>query len=107
MIYQNKWRKIARQRILKQQGGRCFYCYKPLKTGTLEHIRPQCKGGTDNDNNLSVACRACNNAKGSMSVGLFRKFIKSDYTVHYGRRKIYLRGMRAEKRILNYVGIGE
>lgn len=107
MIFRNKWRRIARQRILKQQDGRCFYCYKPLKAGTLEHIRPQCRGGTDNDSNLSVACQACNSAKGNMSVSLFRKFIKSDFTIHWARRKIFLRGMRAEKRILIYVGIGE
>jgi len=105
MIYRNRWRKISRQRILIEQNNRCIYCHCPLSEGTLEHIRPQKDGGTDDNDNLSVACLECNRAKGCMSVGKFKKCIKSNISSHWSRRKIHIAGMRAERNILRFVGL--
>lgn len=47
--------------------GRCEYCLSPEKysTGTfsVEHIVPTSLGGTDESQNLALACQACNNFK--------------------------------------------
>lgn len=103
-VRKNKWRRVARQSILINQKGRCVYCYQPLQIGTLEHIKPQKDGGTDDRCNLAVACQSCNQAKGCMSVGKFRKQIKNKISIHWARRKIFVRGMRAERNIMRYVG---
>jgi 5-methylcytosine-specific restriction endonuclease McrA len=49
---------------------RCVYCDFDGTTGllaahqlTVDHIRPKCKGGTDEPNNLAAACCACNGIK--------------------------------------------
>jgi 5-methylcytosine-specific restriction endonuclease McrA len=53
--------------------GRCIHCNKkllfslsgePLSEGSLEHILPQTHGGTDDLNNLAIACKRCNHQKG-------------------------------------------
>lgn len=46
---------------------RCFYCQRPLErdTATLDHLHPRSKGGTDDPENLVLACRPCNRAKGA------------------------------------------
>jgi hypothetical protein len=46
---------------------RCEYCRAPEllfnSSFEVEHIRPLAHGGTDDDWNLALACRACNGAK--------------------------------------------
>lgn len=53
--------------------GRCIHCRSrhsiqpdgtPVSDATLEHILPQCHGGTDALENLAVACARCNSDKG-------------------------------------------
>ena len=53
--------------------GKCIHCNRRLameisgvvkSTATLEHIVPRNHGGTDELENLAVACRRCNNTKG-------------------------------------------
>ena len=53
--------------------GRCIHCQKkllfslsgePLSEGSLEHILPKVHGGSDEVDNLAIACRRCNNQKG-------------------------------------------
>lgn len=55
--------------IQKQAGNRCGYClssqqyvYGPLE---IDHIFPQSLGGTDDEENLWLACRMCNSFKSS------------------------------------------
>lgn len=105
MVYRSIWRKVSRKRILIKQDNRCYYCFEPMKEGTLDHVKPQCKGGTDSDDNLVVACRPCNLAKGAMSKGQFKKFIKTSWSMHYARRRIWLAEMRAVRNIFRYVGV--
>lgn len=50
-------------------GDRCGYCRSPqhLVLGPLEieHLIPTARGGTDVESNLWLACRMCNNYKGT------------------------------------------
>ena len=56
-----------RQRVREQAGNRCGYCLSPqhLVLGTLEieHLVPRGRGGSDDEWNLWLACRLCNNHK--------------------------------------------
>ena len=40
-------------------------CVLTIETATLEHIYPLSKGGLDNANNYTLACKPCNNARGN------------------------------------------
>lgn len=57
-----------RARVREQAGNRCGYCLSLQKyvLGILEieHIIPKAKGGTDDEENLWLACRLCNGYKG-------------------------------------------
>ena len=53
--------------------GKCIHCRKklalamdgaPLNGATLEHIVPKNHGGTDELDNLAIACARCNSEKG-------------------------------------------
>jgi 5-methylcytosine-specific restriction endonuclease McrA len=53
--------------------GKCLHCKAKLHvtlTGrlvgkaTIEHIIPQCYGGTNELTNIALACKTCNNQKG-------------------------------------------
>ena len=68
--------KIAdtlRARVRAQAGNRCGYClthqeYVPWVL-EIEHIVPRSKGGTDDEENLWLACRSCNLFKSSQIHG--------------------------------------
>jgi hypothetical protein len=54
----------VRARVRAQAGNRCGYClarqeYVPWLL-EIEHIVPVSKGGTDDEENLWLACRSCN-----------------------------------------------
>ena len=57
----------VRQRIREQADNRCGYCLNPqhLVLGTLEieHLIPRSRGGSDEEDNLWLACRLCNSFK--------------------------------------------
>jgi hypothetical protein len=60
-------RKI-RLRLLKGKPTcKCHWCPTiiDLDSSTLEHIIPLDRGGLDNDNNRTLACKPCNNRRGS------------------------------------------
>ncbi len=63
-----------REKVRQQAGNRCGYClaYQEFVLGVLEmeHIVPVAAGGSDDEENLWLACRACNNAKGTKMEGL-------------------------------------
>jgi hypothetical protein len=63
-----------RARIRAQAGDRCGYCqsaqryvFAPLE---IDHIIPTARGGTDEEENLWLACRMCNGFKGDRTHGL-------------------------------------
>jgi len=63
--------ETLRERIRAQAGEQCGYCRSLQKyiLGLLEieHIIPKAKGGTDDEDNLWLACRLCNGYKGTQT----------------------------------------
>ena len=49
----------------RKQRNRCYLCHKLMgRDRTLDHILPQSKGGTDEPENVALAHKSCNSAKG-------------------------------------------
>ena len=61
-------------RIRRQADNRCGYCQSHQKyvMGRLEidHLIPRSKGGSDDEENLWLSCRLCNNAKRDQTHGV-------------------------------------
>ncbi|MBZ0294901.1 MAG: HNH endonuclease [Anaerolineae bacterium] len=61
--------RALRERVRQQAGDRCGYCLSAQRYvfGSLEveHLIPRALGGTDEEINLWLACRFCNNYKGA------------------------------------------
>lgn len=51
-----------RQVVFSRDGGRCVYC-ESTESLCLDHMVPIQKGGTDEKDNLAVACKRCNSGK--------------------------------------------
>ena len=56
-----------KEAVARRAGGCCEYCCSQARFSpdpfSIEHIRPRSKGGTDEDDNLALACQGCNNRK--------------------------------------------
>jgi 5-methylcytosine-specific restriction endonuclease McrA len=63
-----KWKLFAGSAVKP-----CRYCRRALTFGeaTLDHLKPQSKGGGWELSNLALACVACNNARGVIPVADF------------------------------------
>lgn len=55
--------KPARNSIYARDGHKCQYCGATRKL-TIDHVIPKSKGGSDDWDNLVVACSSCNIKKG-------------------------------------------
>ncbi|HTP29101.1 MAG TPA: HNH endonuclease [Anaeromyxobacteraceae bacterium] len=64
---------MARTRYCLAVAGKCIHCNRRLLvsqigdligTASIEHIVPRTHGGTDDLENLALACAACNGEKG-------------------------------------------
>lgn len=69
-----KYETISLQRLYIRDKGECYLCgkhlvlnedYNRLDAPTIEHVIPICKGGTNTWDNVKLACRKCNDAKGT------------------------------------------
>lgn len=60
-----------REYLLEKFSRRCAYCGTEGIPLEIEHIVPRSRGGTNRVSNLTLACRECNIAKGSMSIREF------------------------------------
>ena len=60
--------KALRQRLAQAPGYRCGYCQTQERVSgiplTIEHLTPRSLGGSDDEENLWLLCRLCNEAKG-------------------------------------------
>ena len=58
---------IYKHELYGQQEGKCAGCnyHFPFRNMTIDHIRPQSKGGDDRKDNLQLLCNACNSTKGT------------------------------------------
>jgi 5-methylcytosine-specific restriction endonuclease McrA len=73
----------VRHAVLRRDGSLCRYC--GIECGSqfdLDHVYPSSLGGKTTVNNLVVACRPCNRAKGAR-VGIWPKPVT--YYRWYGR----------------------
>jgi 5-methylcytosine-specific restriction endonuclease McrA len=62
--------------IWEKSQGRCWYCGKqcnPFTDMHIDHIRARAKGGSDDIDNLVIACVACNIEKRDLYVYEFRR----------------------------------
>jgi hypothetical protein len=55
-------KRMWRQSIKEKWNHTCAYCGN-TKNLTIDHIIPQCKGGTDLLENVICCCKECNNSK--------------------------------------------
>src|SRR5579883_3463844 len=60
-----------REYVLEKFERTCAYCGKQNVPLQIEHIQPKARGGTDRVSNLTLACEACNQAKGTQEVRIF------------------------------------
>lgn len=60
----------VKTRLYRANGGRCAFCLKeaPFHKMTLDHKVPKSRGGSDEESNLTVACRSCNASKGNRTL---------------------------------------
>lgn len=63
----------VREYLLEKWGRECAYCGAKDKPLQVEHIIPKSKGGSNRPSNLTLACKCCNQAKGSRPVEEFLK----------------------------------
>lgn len=117
----------TRELVQARAGNSCEYCkmhqrYYPRWTFHVEHILPRQHGGTEQPENLALACHLCNRKKGPNLSGidpeskkLIRLFnprtdvwedhfrLESDEVVvgltDIGRATVYVLGMNAETRV--------
>jgi 5-methylcytosine-specific restriction endonuclease McrA len=60
-----------REYLLEKCGRECAYCTKKDTPLQIEHIDPKANGGSNRINNLTLACRPCNQEKGWQSLADF------------------------------------
>ena len=65
-----RWRDL-RDRIYERDGRQCQYC-GDTNDLTCDHIVPLLRGGTNDESNLTIACRPCNSSKGDKLLSEWR-----------------------------------
>ena len=68
------WRKGLKQELMKRQDNTCVYCgYRRIaRTLDIDHMIPAVRGGSNDESNLQVICRPCNQRKGLQTDQEFR-----------------------------------
>jgi len=61
----------VREYLLEKWGRTCAYCGVENVPIEVDHIHPRSRGGSDRVSNLTLACRLCNQCKGSQSLEQF------------------------------------
>ena len=61
----------VREYLLEKWSRSCAYCGAKDLPLEIDHIHPRSKGGTDTVSNLALACRVCNQKKGSRDLASF------------------------------------
>ena len=67
-------KRMWRESIKARDGYACTYCGSTDNL-TIDHVRPQCRGGATTASNCVTACRRCNQLKGSMDLADFQLMI--------------------------------
>jgi hypothetical protein len=58
------WSKAHYASVFARDGQSCRYCGAASDL-SIDHVRPRCRGGSDDPGNLVVACMSCNRRKGA------------------------------------------
>lgn len=58
--------------VLERDGEHCTYCGSDEGPFHVDHIVPRSRGGTDDEENLTVACQTCNLSKGDKTLEEWR-----------------------------------
>lgn len=74
-----RWKLVyTRCRLAEAQNWKCCWCGKECRpepgyrnSVSLEHIVPRSEGGTDDIENLAMACVRCNNKRGTVGIEEF------------------------------------
>jgi len=66
--------EAQRQRILKENGGKCVFCGKPNEH--VDHAHPRSRGGNTMEENLQGTCAHCNLQKGAKTTGEYQEWLK-------------------------------
>ena len=61
----------VREYLLEKWGRKCAYCDATGVPLQVEHIHPKARGGTNRVSNLTLACKACNARKDTLSLEVF------------------------------------
>ena len=78
---------VKRLRTFNKYHGCCHYCGKKLNVDNfhVDHMNPLSRGGTNDENNLALACPKCNESKGNLTeheylekIGDPRRYGKTD-----------------------------
>ena len=95
-------KRRLRAKLSESQGHRCCYCGialievpKQHNSATLEHVIPEAAGGWDGKINLVVACRFCNEGRGTMLATSYFDLVK-----RFGREEAHRLGRRWHKRAI-------
>ena len=66
------------KRLMRKHNGQCHYCRRHVvkdndgsNMATRDHVLPQSQGGSYRVENLVLACKRCNNVRGSMAYSAF------------------------------------
>lgn len=87
------------EQLRERDGDRCVYCQE-ADGDTVDHITPVSRGGTDDIDNLALACNACNGGKaGREPVGRYEPKVASAKAAHsrYVRSRSPEQGEQAEQ----------
>ena len=70
----------VKQYLLTVNKHKCAYCGGLSLDNVLEteHIHPQSKGGTNKVSNLTISCRVCNEAKGSLTLDQWERVLRAN-----------------------------
>jgi 5-methylcytosine-specific restriction endonuclease McrA len=76
----------AKERIIREAGGRCYYCGRKVEPGTLQldHVMPVSLGGAKWPANLVPACPECNGKKDVMGPAEFFRAMRRNRTPRPG-----------------------
>ncbi|WP_373539863.1 HNH endonuclease [Chamaesiphon sp.] len=63
----SKQKRSKTASLVKDFGSQCWWCGCKLSPDkiTLDHLKPQSKGGSNSLENLRLACFHCNNSRGN------------------------------------------
>ena len=68
------WPKGLKRRLMRRQDNTCVYCghRRIASSMDIDHIIPVVRGGSNDESNLQVICRRCNQRKGPQTDEEFR-----------------------------------